>query len=254
MWKAVCMITETLPADWRDLQDQVARILRESGMEVETEKRVQLVRGAAEIDVHAVEENLGRQSIIFLECKYWQASVPQNVVHAFRSVVADGGANTGYVIASSAFQSGAQAAAGSTNVRLLTWLDFQAEFEAKWIEHYLRPQITEQLDEFMTMVEPLPPRQLNNLAGDDQKKFIKMRDKFAPLGFIAMNFTTYVGVLGGQPVPQLPLRARIKTETIPEVLTPELLDATGYREFLEVLVALCETAEQQLRAILELAE
>lgn len=55
------MITEHRPIDWRDLQDQVALILRECEFEVEVEKRVKTARGRAELDVYGEEFVHGRR-------------------------------------------------------------------------------------------------------------------------------------------------------------------------------------------------
>lgn len=112
------MITDREPADWRELQTLVARILAECGMQSEVEKSIALARGAAEVDVVALEAVQGRTNTIFCECKLWKSSVPQTVIHAFRTVVSDSGANVGYVITSSGFQRGAFAAADLTNLRL----------------------------------------------------------------------------------------------------------------------------------------
>lgn len=117
------MITTRQPENWRALQRDVARILGECGFEAEIEKTVTLARGQAEVDVYAVETVRGRTNTIYCECKLWNASIPQGVIHAFRSVVADGGANVGYVITSSAFQRGAFAAAELTSLRLVTWTE-----------------------------------------------------------------------------------------------------------------------------------
>ena len=87
------VITARQPEDWRGLQRDVAAILDECGFAVEVGKTVQLARGQAAVDVHAVENIGGRTHRIFCECKLWKSAVPQHVVHSFRTVVADGGAN-----------------------------------------------------------------------------------------------------------------------------------------------------------------
>ena len=50
----VAVITARRPKDWQGLQRDVALILDECGFSVEVEKTVQLARGQANIDVHAV--------------------------------------------------------------------------------------------------------------------------------------------------------------------------------------------------------
>jgi len=122
------MITSGTPVDWRDLQEQVAGILRECGFTAEVEKTLATVRGNTSVDIYAEETVKGRKYVILSECKHWTAAVPQQVIHAFRTTVADVGANVGYVIASNGFQSGAFAASELTNLEL-TWEQFQAAFE-----------------------------------------------------------------------------------------------------------------------------
>jgi len=127
------VITTHMPDGWRDLQSAVARVLQECGFAVEVEKVIHTVRGQVEIDVWAHETVKGRTYETLCECKLWKSSIPQNIVHAFRTVVADAGANVGYIVTSTGFQSGAFAAADLTNLRLVSWAEFQTELEASWI-------------------------------------------------------------------------------------------------------------------------
>lgn len=122
------MITSTEPDSWHDLQNQVALVLEECGFDVEVEKKIGTVRGEVELDVYAEEITKGRKYSIAVECKIWSNSIPQHVVHSFRTVVADLGVNAGYIVAKTGFQSGAFSAADLTNIQLLTWPDFQAQF------------------------------------------------------------------------------------------------------------------------------
>lgn len=92
------MLTTHIPADWRDLQTAVASILAQSGFSVQIEKVIQTVRGRAEIDVFGQEAVEGRTYTVLCECKNWAARVPQNVIHGFRTVIGDAGANLGYII------------------------------------------------------------------------------------------------------------------------------------------------------------
>ena len=240
------MITERQPEDWRGLQTEVARILAECGMEAEVEKTVTLARDKADVDVVAVETVNGRTNTIFCECKLWKSSVPKNVIHAFRTVVEDAGANVGYVVTSSGFQSGATAAAGLTNLRLVTWPEFQAEFEGTWIENHLRPEVTKRLDDLMVLVEPLLPRAFNELNEPAKAKYLELREQYLELGATAMMFTTYFKMIHPD-VPDLPLRGRVSSATgMPDAL----LDATAYGDFLDILIPLGEQAAAELKAAL----
>ena len=66
------------------------------------------------------------------ECKLSSKPVSQHVVHSFRTVVADIGADIGIIISAKGFQRGAVAAAAMTNIRLLPWDEFQQTFENRW--------------------------------------------------------------------------------------------------------------------------
>jgi restriction system protein len=152
------MITEKHPESWQQLQESTAQILRECGWTAETEVKVSTVRGTAEIDVFAIEMVQGREYKVLFECKNWTARVPQNMVHGFRTVMTDVGANTGYIISKAGFQAGAYEAAANTNIRLLSWTEFQEVFEDQWYWTYLTQQADEDkvLDPLCSYLEPLP--------------------------------------------------------------------------------------------------
>src|SRR4051794_18349245 len=122
------LLTSKTPGTWQELQSDVAAILNDCGFSVEVEKTVRSVRGFVEIDVYGEEDINGRKHKIACECKHWQANVPQAVIHSFRTVVADIGANVGYLISSGGFQSGSFTAAELTNLELFTWEQFQDAF------------------------------------------------------------------------------------------------------------------------------
>jgi hypothetical protein len=126
------MIDNTIPADWRELQDRVARILQESGLETEVEKRLDTVRGRIEVDVLAIDVDVAPQVTYICECKLWNRPIPREIVHSFRTVVGDFGANAGILVSREGFQSGAVEAAKNTNVILTDWFGFQKLFLARW--------------------------------------------------------------------------------------------------------------------------
>ncbi|MFF1831506.1 restriction endonuclease [Paenarthrobacter sp. NPDC058040] len=241
------MITEKHPETWRDLQNEVAKILADCGMQTDVEKTVTLVRDVADIDVVALETANGRTNTIFCECKRWKSSIPKNVVHGFRTIVQDGGANVGYIITSKGFQRGAYGAADLTNLRLVTWREFQDEFEDLWIEQHLRPEVTRRLDELMELVEPLLPRAFKQLSEPAKAKYLELREKYWELGATAMLFTTYFKMIHPE-VPDLPLRDRVSSSSTG--MPDALLDATGYRDFLDILLPLGEQAAEELKAVL----
>lgn len=105
--------------------------------------------------MYAEEVNKGRLGILLFECKNWRTRILQEKVHAFRTVVTETGANVGYIVSAAGFQKGAYLAAENSNVRLVTWDEFQAEFEQLWIERHLLPTVADRLDPLLTYTEPL---------------------------------------------------------------------------------------------------
>lgn len=230
------MITEKSPESWQQLQEWTAQILRECGWAAETEVKVNTVRGMAEIDVYAMETVQGREYKTLVECKNWKARVPQNVVHGFRTVMADVGANTGYIISKAGFQAGAYEAAANTNVKLLSWTEFQEVFEDQWYWTCLSQQAHEVLDPLCSYLEPLPAMihwdsYLNESEIDRLKE---MYHRHFPLGALIMALQPFMAMLPGRKERiRLPLGDRAKDYgDLPDALTSR----TGYREFFDELV------------------
>jgi restriction system protein len=223
-------ITTTPPADWRDLQRQVGRILRECGLTVEIEKPMATAHGGATVDVYATETIRGHRNVILAECKHWARAVPQTVIHSFRTVVAETGANLGYVVSKAGFQSGAFSAAELTNLRLVTWDAFQAEFEETWVHDYLRPTIDARLERLIRYTEPLVPHKFLEVDDAGVERIRALRDHHAAFSYMILRFTVIGGEMFKQ-TPNLPLRASWPAMVGP--MPDEILDARGYREFLE---------------------
>src|SRR5260370_33631163 len=108
------MIFSDAPRVWSELEVRVCQILTECGCSAERSKHLDLPRGGVNIDVYAEDPTREPHLIIVCECKRWQASVSQTVVHAFRTVVSEIGAHVGFIVSAAGFQSGAIAAAENT--------------------------------------------------------------------------------------------------------------------------------------------
>lgn len=246
------MITRKDPESWQDLQSAVARILGECGFATEVEKTVKTVRGEVEIDVQAREDVRGRKYHILCECKNWKNRVPQAVIHGFRTVVSDLGANIGYIISKAGFQSGSMAAAELTNLKLVTWAEFQAAFEETWLEVFFSPEIPKRLSPLLTYSEPFLPPAFDRLTEEEQAKFLEVKKRHDPLGW-AGEFLGPFGRMGtGQKVPRLPLRA--SWASMPELvntLPASIVDEVAYRELLENLIELGTAAIKELRAAIK---
>lgn len=146
---------ESAPADWRALQARVAAILNECGFNAAVAVQVQTARGAVEVDVHATDPTVVPPTVTYVECKHWATNVPQGEVQQFRTVVQDGGAHVGLFVSSQGFQAGAHRVVENTNVRLMTWTEFQDMFEERWIRHFWVPAIQAVGSPIATATEPL---------------------------------------------------------------------------------------------------
>lgn len=242
------MISDELPNTWQNLQDRVAEILGQCGFDAKVEVPVNLVRGTVNVDVVAEEEIKGRINTIFCECKFWKNPVPQHVAHGFRTVVADAGANTGYIIAKTGFQSGAFEAAKNTNIKLVTWEEFLSEFEEIWIERYFIPTVTENLDPLMTYAEPLLPLWFAQLSELEQATYVALVDEYAGLGMLSMRCSTYHQMLRKTDLPALPLCSNDEVAKLPK-LPARVLKAASYSELLFEMSEAGTIAIQQFRQL-----
>ncbi len=247
------MLTAHIPHDWRDLQESVARILSESGFNCYTEKVIKTVRGKVEIDVYAQETVDGRTSTVLCECKHWSSRVPQTVVHGFRTVLADSGAHVGYLISTAGFQSGALEAGEATNLRLVTWQEFQNEFAASWIKHCLIPKL-EQLFESRPGVHDGPLWHFGSMGGyvwvkkEARPAYRAWQSKHALFAQATRDFLLHLihgDGLGRDEAIVLPLRKQLQELNVsanPDALIPEaVFDATGYLDFLDAVLRQTET-------------
>jgi restriction system protein len=233
------------PESWQDLEARVAQILSECGYDVEVQKKVRLARGEVNIDVYAVDHT-SPPNIFAFECKLWTRPATRSVVHAFRTVVGDSGANTGFIISTAGFQQGAVDAAAYSNVRLLDWAQFQEMFVERWFEYFV-DRVEREAKELHPYTEPYNPRifgKADALPPERSAQFWALRDKYAALGMVDM-------IWGGPPlmrhllpsgedvVPNLPLRKHVEESDSREWiagLPDDVLDATALRPLLNALL------------------
>jgi len=137
---------------WQHLQQRVATILHECGLQAETPKALETVRGRVEVDVYAVDPASSPPSVYLCECKLWSRNVPQAEVLAFRSVVGDVGAHHGLFISAHGFQQGAYEVVRGTNVTLVNWPEFEDLFRERWCRNYWIPAFRDKLDHLASRV------------------------------------------------------------------------------------------------------
>lgn len=244
---------EPLPTSWRDLQDRVAQILTECGIDTAVEKQVELARGSVNIDVWAHDALSVPPQTYIVECKHWSNPVPQTVVHAFRTVVGDCGANWGAIVSSNGFQSGAYTAAQYSNVRLHTWNEFLALFELTWFDRYFCPKVTEVTDPLIEYTEPINSRvfrKANLLPKAQFEEFKRLRETHSPfakmclmMGARATRSLRLIHDRSASVKPSILLRLSMQRDDINalEYLPNSILDADSHRALLAAITAEAET-------------
>lgn len=242
------MIEAIEPSTWQDLQDVVARILREAGVVTAVEKTIQTARGEVSIDVWAHDPTATPSQTYLIECKRWRTRVPQTIVHAFRTVVGDSGANWGAIISTAGFQKGALIAAEYSNVRLLSWTEFQALFADRWVSNHFFREIAKETDPLLEYTEPINSRifrKADLLPESLRKEFIRLRDEHQAIGTLCLMFRAngaralrlVLGENSPMPIPNLPLRKTVGTLNADGmVIADEILDANSYRTLLESII------------------
>lgn len=223
------------PATWQELEACIARILRECGYNVEVQKNVQLARGDVNIDVWA-DDHSSPPNVIAIECKLWSTPVPKSVVHGFRTVVGDSGANTGLIVSSAGFQQGAVEAAVYSNVRLMNWSEFQQMFADRWYRCYMAPRLYEEAAPLTEYTEPINLHILRKAAAlpyERRQQFDTLRDQYIGLGMGTVSM--YLEMLGeALVVPDLPIRDRMPHPFADDLPDP-VLDASALRPLLGAL-------------------
>lgn len=129
------MIFDKEPQTWQQLQTYVGQMFEECGFETEVSKVVELVRGKKEIDVFAKDIDSEHQPIILVECKFWNFPIPQEIIHSFRTVIADYGANIGFIVSKVGFQSGSYEAVEKTNIKLVDLKGLEKVYYSKWLKN-----------------------------------------------------------------------------------------------------------------------
>jgi restriction system protein len=238
------LIEGELPATWRGLEAGVARILEESGYEVEVEKNVQLGgRGDANFDVWAVENSMP-PTVIAVECKRWADPATKDVVHGFIRRVAESGANLGLIVSAAGFQAGAVEAAESTNVRLITWTEFQEMFVGRWFDRWMKPMLGDVTEALQAYVEPVNShilRKAGALTPERLATFKQLRDHHSALAEMALLLCAGIldnVLLPNDGAPILPLRDHgMNRLEVVGALPDDVQDALALRPLMDAVAA-----------------
>ena len=174
--------------DWREYQRAAAGFFDSLDMQTEIEAAVVGARGGEhKIDVLVTFTAYGIDHVWLVECKLWKTRVPKEKVLAFRSIVDEVGADRGFLLSESDFQSGAVTQARFTNITLTNLEDLRANAEAdvqevRWQELYSRT----------IRCEDRIASDLQVLGGTD-KKTLKSRPE-RPIHQLALVIQTRPGV------------------------------------------------------------
>ena len=171
------MIENPEPKDWKDLQSGVCKIFNEIGLHAEENKLFRTPRGTISLDVFAVDPGSVDSIQYVAECKNWKNSIPQSVVHAFTTVMHEVGANIGYIISKKGIQKGAKNYLQNTNIRGITYADFQKHYLRIWIERQFCNTIWYVADALIQYTEPINSRReryRESLSPDLNDKFMKL--------------------------------------------------------------------------------
>src|SRR5262249_2125647 len=139
-----------------------------------------------------------------------------------------------FIISSAGFQSGAFSAAANTNIRLVTWNEFQEKFADRWMETHFPRTLKAEFDRLVDITEPMKVvREAQNLSPDGDKRFIALRETWQELAYFAYRLYR---PHGGREITSLPIRSTPLGQTYPD-LPAEILDAQSYRGLLDEMVA-----------------
>lgn len=230
-------IIKEKPKSWMDLQLKVGKILSECGFDVEIEKKIKTARGTVEIDVYALENINARKYSLLCECKYWNTSIPQTIIHGFRTVIADIGCNIGYVITTNKFQSGAREVAEKTNIELITWDEFQNIFFESWYSNYFYKEL---INSVISGKDYHWVDWFDDLNKFDKSIYTDLKNRFLELIEIGNYFPApFIRDMDKNkfPIPKLPLENSLfdMTEYYGD-LPLDILKEDHYDEFLKKLV------------------
>lgn len=231
------MIESKIPETWVDLQNEVNKIFIECGFEAETPKIIETVRGKVEVDVYAIDSSLKPATVYICECKHWKSAVPQTIIHGFRTIVSDYGANWGLIISLNGYQSGSFEAIRNTNIKLLDWFEFQKLFEERWYKECFRRQLSNVAEPLIDYTEPFNSRifrKADLLTLSAQEEFRHLRSKYRDIAFFALSL---YAPWHSNELLKLPLNfEQSKSSGVKYSLLSGLQESVSYRDILGILL------------------
>lgn len=247
------MIENPEPKEWRSLQSGVCRIFNEIGLHAKENKLIITPRGSVSLDVFAIDTGSVDSIQYVVECKNWKNSIPQSIVHAFTTVMHEVGANIGYIISQKGIQKGAKDYLKNTNIKGLSYAEFQQHYLKIWVEQQFCSTIWDVADALIQYTEPINSRReryRDSLTPELNETFRKLYDKYYLFGMAMLMISTGAHKLArsitGPPDISVETLNKIITETLGEGYK---INTAYLREFLVQLIELIANITEEFNAI-----
>jgi hypothetical protein len=245
------MIDDPLPKDWRELQAGVCRLFSEIGLAAEVEASLKTPRGTITVDVFAVDNQSVDKIKYIVECKNWNATIPQAIVHAFTTVMHETGANLGFIVSKHGLQSGATMYTGNTNIQGLTYQQLQERYFNAWWQQYFSIQVAAAADTVNEYVELINSRRdhfLESLQPKDLERFYELQRRYALFGKLMwlMDIGSIAPQRANSPPPDI---EHYKNELVEKLGEEFAFDATCLRSLLTQICSKLQEIEHSFNAL-----
>lgn len=245
------MIENPEPSEWKELQTGVCKIFNEIGLQAEQDKVIKTPRGTVSLDVFAIDPGSVDSIQYIVECKNWKNSIPQSVIHSFTTVMHEVGANIGYIVSKQGFQKGAIEYLQNTNIKGVTYADFQKHYLGIWIDRHFCSTIWNVADALIQYTEPINSRReryKDNLSNELQNRFKELYDKYYLFGMAMVMIAARTYKPDFLPRPDISVMTM--NRIIADTLGGDYVIETAYlSEFLDKLVELVQIITEQFHAI-----
>lgn len=245
------MIDNPYPESWQDLQSGVCRILRNIGLQANTEVPLQTPRGQTTVDVYAIDLNSVDRIQYIVECKNWSSAVPQTVVHAFSTVMQETGGNLGFIISKHGLQAGARRYTNNTNITGMTYSEFQKKYFKVWWHRYFCPRVGDAADRVLQYTEdfnPVRDSAYQELSEESKIVFDELRRRYtvhtwtlSMFNFKSLSRRLDAGTLLNTPESLDDFKCRVLREITPGIEW----HCVTFRELLELILSFLADLESQ---------
>lgn len=239
-------------AAWHKYQSQTAAVFSDLGCSVSVDAEVAGARAVHRVDVLVQFTRWGLPQIWVVECKHQGRRVPKSAVEALKSIVLDTGADKGFLISESGFQPAAVAAAGLTNISLLSLSKLQTDSASDVQEHLLsRLEL-----EVLSLLKVLKGLQVElERSENDGSLFVKFgvrpgvdgRSAASGVGSLSFLVSAMQGVRIGEFANVIPRSFPKETNRYVELPNTEAVIAEGFRLVSEVRAWLTRQEERMQR-------